>query len=201
VPKTCNPCGICAESAWTGLGQNTVKIVFHSVTPFHADPHGIRAESVQNTWGRVKTSCHWSSIPCRPTCDPPHRQWLVRAGVGGAPFVVVIVPPLLDVCCSPYPLLFIVCHCLSLFVVPPIVCCPPVICCPPLFVVPPLSIVHCCSHPLVHRSSPALSCRPTCEPPHEQLLIGVGVGAVLSVVGGCCSRSLLSSRIRVGHYQ
>jgi hypothetical protein len=159
--------------------------------------------------------CCLLSIPCCPTYDPPHRQWLIRVGAGGTLFVIiVIVPPSLGVChsLSPPPhcsssviichhlSLFVICHC-SLFPLLFVVPLPPVVHCPLSFIVPPLFIAHNCSHPLVRCLFPALPCHPTHEPPHEQLLVGVGVGAVLSVVGGCCSRSLLSSHIRISHYQ
>jgi hypothetical protein len=73
--------------------------------------------------------CYSLSIPCHPTHDPPHGQWLIRVGVGGVSFVivVVIVPPSFGVCrsLSPCPLFVICCHlslsiivcCLSLFIV------------------------------------------------------------------------------------
>jgi hypothetical protein len=163
------------------------------VQPLVHPPSTQRAVARQHGGGcSIECCCRpFLPLPLPLPLPVPHHLSLVT--------VVIRRPPLFIVChCL---LLSVVVHCLSLFIVPPIVCCPPVVCCPLLFVVPPLFIVCHHSHPLVCHSSPALPCCPTHEPPHEQLLVGVGVGAVLSMVGGCCSCSLLSSRIRISRYQ
>jgi hypothetical protein len=91
---------------------------------------------------------HLSFIPCRPTHNPPHGQWLIRVGVGGVSFVVVVVVVVVVVplsfsvrrSLSPCPL-FVICHCslsprCSLS-------------CPPSFIVPCCSLSHHCSSSVV----------------------------------------------------
>jgi hypothetical protein len=147
--------------------------------------------------------CCLSSIPCCPIHDPPHRQWLIRGGCRWCIVVVVVVSLLFTVpptcCLSPVvvcPLLSFVPYChlssLSLSAVVPIchhchaclhLCIPQSIlqavahragggC----FVVGasidmagPASLIHCLSS--IHHP-----CHSTCELPHRQWAVGLGVG-------------------------
>jgi hypothetical protein len=101
--------------------------------------------------------------PCHcSTCNPPHEQFLMRLGVGG---VLSCVPSL------------------SLL---------PTHSCPPILVLI-LLLTHCC-HIIILLSSFSHCCVPaspchcsTHNPPHEQLLMRLGVGGVSLCVVSCLS--------------
>jgi hypothetical protein len=116
--------------------------------------------------GGLVPSCH-----PHPHCTPfaPHKQLLVAA-VGGAVVVVVLRSSLSSCpqCHSCHPALIIA------------------------VVLPFSSLLSCHPHPPVLASPPGHCCHSTHYPPHEQLLVRLGVGGVSSiiVVCHCCLLSL-----------
>jgi hypothetical protein len=110
--------------------------------------------------------CHLLSIPCCPTHDPPHRQWLIRGRGRWCVVVVVIVPPLFAIppTCRSFPI--VVCHLLSF-----------ISCCCSSSVSFIVIIPVCC-----HLHLPSLSCLSASlhppNPPCKQSLTELEVGAL-----------------------